>query len=141
MQTRKAKAIWSGNLKNGTGKINLDSIGCEGHYSFTSRFENGSGTNPEELIAAAHAGCFSMALANLIAEKGFNPDTIVTTAHVSLSKDDKGPYISKIELQTEATIPDIDHETLQVLADEAKRNCPVSKALASVDIFLQISLK
>lgn len=141
MQTRKSKAIWKGNLKNGTGKINLDSIDCEGNYSFISRFENGSGTNPEELIAAAHAGCFSMALANLIAEKGFNPETIITTANVSLSKDDKGPFISKIELQTEATIPDIDNETLRVLADEAKRNCPVSRALASVDIDLQIGLK
>ncbi len=141
MQTRKAKAIWKGNLKNGKGKINLDSIGYEGNYSFISRFENGSGTNPEELIAAAHAGCFSMALANLIAENGFNPENIVTTAHVSLSKGDSGPFISKIELQTEATIPDIDKETLQLLADEAKRNCPVSKALSSVDIYLQISLK
>ena len=140
MQTRKAKAIWKGNLRNGNGRIHLDSINCEADYSFTSRFESGSGTNPEELIAAAHAGCFSMALANLLAEEGFNPETIATTAHVTLSKGENGFFISKIELLTEATIPGIDMETFQLLAEKAKTNCPVSQALSAVEVSLQVNL-
>jgi osmotically inducible protein OsmC len=141
MVTSKAKAIWKGNLKDGEGKISLSSINCEANYSFASRFENKKGTTPEELIAAAHAGCFSMALSALITEKGYKPEMVETTASVTLSKGNTGFSISKIELQTEAKIPDIDNETLQLLANEAKFNCPVSKALSAVDIFLQINLK
>ena len=141
MKTSEAKAIWIGNLKDGEGKISLNSIDFEANYTYASRFENSKGTNPEELIAAAHAGCFSMALSGLLAGKGFHPEMIETTATVTLSKDDKGAFISKIKLQSEARIPDIDNETLQSLACEAKLNCPVSKALASVNIVLQIKLK
>ena len=141
MQTSEAKAIWIGNLKDGEGKISLNSIDFEASYTYASRFENSKGTNPEELIAAAHAGCFSMALSGLLAGKGYHPEMIETTATVILSKDEKGAFISKIKLQSEAIIPDIDNETLQSLACEAKLNCPVSKALSGVDIFLQINLK
>jgi len=138
MKTTKAKAIWIGNLKDGEGKVSLFSTDCEANYSYASRFEDSKGTNPEELIAAAHAGCFSMALSGLIAEKGYTPEMIETYATVTLSKDTKGAFISKIELQTEVNIPDIDDETLQLIANEAKLNCPISRALASVDITLQI---
>ena len=105
-----------------------------------SRFEEGKGTNPEELIAAAHAGCFSMALANLAAEKGHTPDDIDTTAYVSLVKGDKGHYISGIKLHCKAIIPGMDTEKFQELASDAKKNCPVSKALSAVDIRLEAEL-
>jgi osmotically inducible protein OsmC len=141
MKTSEAKAIWIGNLKDGEGKISISSVDFEGSYTYASRFENSKGTNPEELIAAAHAGCFSMALSGLLASKGYHPEMIETTATVTLSKDEKGAFISKIKLQSEVNIPDIDNETLQSLACEAKLNCPVSKALASVNIVLQIKLK
>lgn len=141
MKTSLAKAIWIGNLKDGEGKISLNSIDFEANYTFASRFENSKGTNPEELIAAAHAGCFSMALSGLLASKGYHPEMIETSATVTLSKDEKGAFISKIKLQSEATIPDIDNETLQSLGCEAKLNCPVSKALTGVNIVLEIKLK
>lgn len=141
MKTSEAKAIWIGNLKDGEGKISLNSIDFEANYTFASRFENEKGTNPEELIGAAHAGCFSMALSGLLAGKGYHPEMIETKATVFLSKDDKGFFISKIKLQSEAIIPHIENETLQSLACEAKLNCPVSKALAGVDIVMQIKLK
>jgi lipoyl-dependent peroxiredoxin len=141
MKTSKAKAIWIGNLKDGDGKISLNSIDCEANYSFASRFENKKGTTPEELIAAAHAGCFSMALSGLLTEKGYIPEIIETTATVTMSKDNKGPFISKINLLSEVVIPDITNEMLQSLACEAKLNCPVSKALSAVEIYLQINLR
>lgn len=140
MQTRTAHAIWRGTLTEGEGRINIKNLGLEAAYSFASRFENGRGTNPEELIAAAHAGCFSMALANILAGKGYKPMEISTTAQVKLSKGDEGFFISGIELRTEATVPGIEEEILQTLADVAKTGCPVSRALAAVDISLQISL-
>lgn len=140
MKTRNAQVSWKGDLKNGTGELNIKSIGCKGNFSFMSRFEEGKGTNPEELIAAAHAGCFSMALANLSAEKGYTPDEINTTAHVSLVKGDKGFYISGIKLVCKASIPGIDTEKFQELATDAKKNCPVSKALSAVDISLEAEL-
>jgi osmotically inducible protein OsmC len=138
MRTSNSKAIWIGNLRDGEGKISLKSIDCEANYSYATRFGNKEGTNPEELIAAAHAGCFSMAFANLIANKGFTPEMIETGASVTLSTGKNGSYISKIELYSEVTAPDIDDETLNLLANEAKSNCPVSKALSAVDISLQV---
>lgn len=141
MKTSNAKATWIGKLKDGEGKISLNSMDFEANYTFASRFENSKGTNPEELIAAAHAGCFSMALSGLLAAKGYNPELIETVATVFLSKNENGFFISKIRLESEAIIPDIDNETLQSLACEAKLNCPVSKALTGVDILLQIRLK
>ena len=135
-----ASAIWKGDLKRGTGKISLSSTSHEVNYTFSSRFENGKGTNPEELIAAAHAGCFSMALSNIVAEKGFKPEEVATTAVATLSNPGNGFVISAIELSTQAKIPDIDENTFQSLANEAKINCPVSKTLSSVNITLKAKL-
>jgi len=138
MKTSKSKAIWIGNLKDGEGKISFSSIDCEANYSYATRFGTTKGTNPEELIAAAHAGCFSMAFADQIAKKGFTPEMIETTANVTISTDKNGSSISKIELHSEATVPDIDDETLNLIANDAKLNCPVSKALSGVEITLQL---
>jgi osmotically inducible protein OsmC len=138
MRTSNSKAIWIGNLRDGEGKISLKSIDFEANYSYATRFDNREGTNPEELLAAAHAGCFSMAFANLIAGKGFTPEMVETSASVTLSTGKDGSSITKIELYSEVTSPDIDDETLNLLANEAKLNCPVSKALSAVDISLQI---
>lgn len=116
----------------------LGSGAFEGTFSFASRFEDGAGTNPEELIGAAHAGCFSMALANALAEAGYEPTAVETDAAVTL--DAESLSISTIELTVEAVIPDIDAETFQDFAAEAKEGCPVSKALAGVDIDLDATL-
>ena len=112
----------------------------KGAYSFKSRFEEGTGTNPEELIGAAHAGCFSMALSGDLAEAGYNPESVTTNANVTLETVDGDPAISTIELNVEATISDIDEDEFQELAEGAKKNCPVSKALAGVDIKLNANL-
>lgn len=112
----------------------------EGPYSFTSRFEDGAGTNPEELIAAAHAGCFSMALAGALGRNGHNPESVSTTAGVHLTKTEEGFRITRIDLRTEADVPGIDDATFQDLAETAKRNCPVSVVLAAADITLEARL-
>jgi osmotically inducible protein OsmC len=112
----------------------------EGQFSYASRFEEGPGTNPEELIGAAHAGCFSMAFANTLATAGHDPQRVETTARVHLEPGDEGPSITRIELQTEAEVPGIDADEFQELAETAKANCPVSKALAGVDISLDAKL-
>jgi osmotically inducible protein OsmC len=111
-----------------------------GPYTFASRFENGDGTNPEELIGAAHAGCFSMALSNVLDGAGFTPNSVNTTAEVTLGEDDEGPAITGIKLVTEADVPNIDEETFQQHAEAAKEGCPVSKALAATNITLDASL-
>ncbi len=141
MKVRKASAAWEGNLTEGRGKMKLGSGAFEGKYSFASRFEDGDGTNPEELIGAAHAGCFSMALSGLLAEQGFTAKRIYTTANVSLVKSGDGFKIDKIELNTEADIPGIDESKFKDLAGKAKDNCPVSMAMAGVEIHLQARLK
>lgn len=105
----------------------------EGEYSFSSRFEEGEGTNPEELIAAAHAGCFSMALAGELGRAGYNPRQVQTTAKVHLTKGDSGFRITRIHLETEAEVPGIDDDAFQKAAEGAKKGCPVSQALAAVD--------
>jgi osmotically inducible protein OsmC len=112
----------------------------EGQYSFKSRFEEGTGTNPEELIGAAHAGCFSMAFSATLADKGFKPESVQTKANVHLDKVGDGFSITTIVLNTEARIPDIDEEKFQSLAEDAKKNCPVSRALAGVEIKLNAKL-
>jgi osmotically inducible protein OsmC len=138
---RTAEAEWKGNLKEGKGSMKLGSGSYEGAYSFQSRFENGTGTNPEELIAAAHAGCFSMALSNNLAQAGHTPDRVHTTAKVDFGRDDKGPMITKIELVCEVKAPGLDQAQLQELGDKAKAGCPVSRALAAVpSITLSIKL-
>lgn len=136
MPTRKAEATWNGDLKNGKGNLSFGSGAYEGAYSFKSRFEEGVGTNPEELIGAAHSGCFSMALSADLAEAGYSPESVTTHAEVSL----EDGSITTIVLKAKADVPDIDEDTFQELAEGAKNNCPVSKALAGVDIKLDASL-
>jgi lipoyl-dependent peroxiredoxin len=140
MATRNASAVWEGNLKNGKGKMKLGSGAFEGQYSFSSRFEEGKGTNPEELLGAAHAGCFSMAFSHGLSEAGFVPARVATTARVHLAMAEGGFKIITIELECEADVPKIDDKTFQKLADDAKKGCPVSKALAAVDITLKAKL-
>ncbi len=140
MITRSAEAHWNGDVMKGTGTVKLGSGAFEGQYSFNTRFADGVGTNPEELIGAAHAGCFSMALSGVLTRAGTPPTHIHTTAKVSLDKTDAGFVISKILLSTEAEVPGIDAETFLAKATEAKLNCPVSKALAGVEIQLEAKL-
>jgi lipoyl-dependent peroxiredoxin len=129
MPIREATAIWQGSLREGNGKIRIKDRNFEQPYSFSSRFESGAGTNPEELIGAAHAGCFSMALAGKLVEAGYSPDQISTKAKVHLDKVGNGFKISSIELETEANVTDIDQEEFLRLVEDAKQNCPVSVAL------------
>jgi osmotically inducible protein OsmC len=140
MAVRSAKAQWDGNLQQGRGNMSFGSGAWTGQYSFASRFEEGTGTNPEELIGAAHAGCFSMAFANALAKKGFEPKRVSTTANVHLTKGDAGFSISTVELKTEADVPGIDDAQFQQIANEAKSGCPVSKALAGTNIKLDAKL-
>jgi lipoyl-dependent peroxiredoxin len=141
MPVRTAEARWQRSLQDGSGTMRLGSGAFEGSYSFKSRMEDGPGTNPEELIGAAHAGCFSMAFANGLTQAGHKPQEIRTKASVHFDKGDQGWGISKIELVTEGTVPGIDEATFKRLAEDAKKNCPVSKALAATPITLSASLK
>ncbi|MTD44470.1 OsmC family peroxiredoxin [Conexibacter sp. W3-3-2] len=133
-------AKWEGDLKSGRGEfVAGESIG--GNYSFKSRFEDGDGANPEQLIGAAHAACFSMALSNMLAEAGHTPQSVETTAKVTLKLLDSGPTITKIELTTVGTVPGLDEAAFLEHAEAAKAGCPVSKALAGVEeITLDASL-
>jgi len=140
MPARTAKAVWEGSLQEGKGTMRLGSGAFEGGYSFSSRFEEGKGSNPEELIGAAHAGCFSMALAAGLGRAGYPPKRVQTEARVHLVKADDGFKISRIELQTEAEVPRIDEKTFQEQAEAAKKGCPVSKALAGTEILLNAKL-
>ncbi len=140
MPVRSADAQWEGSLQDGKGTVRLGSGAFEGQYSFASRFEEGTGTNPEELIAAAHAGCFSMALSAGLSRAGHVPDRVHTTAKVHLDKGDAGFRIAAIELDTEAVVPGIDDAAFQKEAQAAKAGCPVSQALAAVDIKLDARL-
>jgi len=140
MPARTATARWEGGLKDGKGTMRLGGGAFEGQYSFSSRFEDGVGTNPEELIGAAHAGCFSMALSAGLEQAGYSPNSVDTTANVHLTAGDGGFRISRIELITSAEVPGIDAATFAEQAEAAKQNCPVSKALAGVDIGLDATL-
>ncbi len=140
MAIRNGQAVWEGNLVKGKGTVKFGSGAFEGQYSFASRFENGIGTNPEELIGAAHAGCFSMAFSHALAEAGFTPIRVATTAKVHLDKVDAGFKITLIELITESQVPGIDNDRFQQIAAIAKVNCPVSQALAAVEIKLDARL-
>jgi lipoyl-dependent peroxiredoxin len=133
MPKRRANARWEGSLQEGQGTMRMATGSYEGPYSFQSRFEEGDGTNPEELIAAAHAGCFSMALSGELGRAGHDPESVETTATVQIDKADAGFKITRIELDTEARVPGIDDAQLQEAAEAAKKNCPVSQALAAVD--------
>jgi len=140
MAKRISDAEWRGDLKSGAGKLKLGSGAFEGQYSYTSRFENGTGTNPEELIAAAHAACFSMAVAAALAQAGHPPRRIHTSATVNFGPVPGGFAITKIELQTEGEVPGIDAAKFAEFTQAAKVQCPVSKALAAVEISLAARL-
>ncbi|HEX4384345.1 MAG TPA: OsmC family protein [Myxococcales bacterium] len=138
---RNAEAEWKGSLKEGGGKMKLGSGAYEGAFTFKSRFENGAGTNPEELIAAAHAGCFSMALSSSLEKAGLKPERVHTVAKVHFDRDDKGPLIKQIELITEVSAAGLDQAKLEEIGAQAKAGCPVSRALAAVpSITLAIKL-
>ena len=140
MAVRTANAEWRGSLQGGEGTMNMQSGAYEGRYSFSSRFEEGTGTNPEELIGAAHAGCFSMALSAGLGRAGYTPTRVHTTASVHLTKGDAGFRINRIDLVTEAEVPGIDDAAFQEQADAAKKGCPVSQALAGTEITLDAKL-
>jgi lipoyl-dependent peroxiredoxin len=140
MPVRTANAEWKGNLFEGSGKMAFGSGAYEGSYGFKSRMEEGPGTNPEELIGAAHAGCFSMAFANILAQAGFTPTYVRTKASVTFEKQEGGFSITGILLSTEASVPGIDAPAFQEHATKAKENCPVSRALKAVDIQLDAKL-
>jgi osmotically inducible protein OsmC len=140
MPTRNANAKWTGGLKDGKGTVKLGSGAYEGNYSFSTRFEDGKGTNPEELIGAAHAGCYSMALSAGLEKAGHKPNSIETTAKVHLSMEG-GPNLAKIELDTVGDVPGLDEAGFKKFAEEAKVGCPVSKALAATAITLTAKLK
>lgn len=140
MAVRKANAVWEGGLKDGQGRVALGSGAFEGSYSFGSRFEEGTGTNPEELIGAAYAGCFSMALAAGLGRAGFASRRVATTAKVHIEKVGEGFTITRIEADTEADVPGIDEATFQEVAQRTKETCPVSRALAAVEVVLTARL-
>lgn len=140
MAIRKASAVWEGSLREGKGTMRLGSGAFEGAYSFSTRFEEAPGTNPEELIGAAHAGCFSMAFSGNLGRAGFTPDYVRTTADVHLEKVDSGFKITRIVLHMEAKVPGLDEKTFREQAEAAKNGCPVSQALAAVPIELDARL-
>jgi osmotically inducible protein OsmC len=141
MAARQATAEWKGDLKAGSGRVKLGSGAYEGAYSFTSRFENQAGANPEELVGAAHAGCFSMALANSLATAGHTATSVHTTADVHLGKDDKGFLITRIDLTVDAVVPGLDDATFQQHAEKTKTGCIISRALAATPMTLKATLK
>jgi osmotically inducible protein OsmC len=133
MAIRVADAEWTGTLAEGSGHMRLGGGAYDGAYSFASRFEEGDGTNPEELLAAAHAGCFSMKFAGDLGKAGYTPEQVSTTAKVHLTKGDAGFSITRIDLETRARVGGgIDEETFRSIAEESRANCPVSRALAAV---------
>jgi lipoyl-dependent peroxiredoxin len=142
MAVQSASAEWNGSLKEGAGKMRVGTGAFEGPFTFASRFENGKGTNPEELIGAAHAGCFSMALSAALGRAGHQPTSIKTDAKVHLDATDAGPTITHIELAVEGVVPGIDQAQFQEFAEGAKKGCVVSRALAGVsNITLNATLK
>jgi osmotically inducible protein OsmC len=142
MLIRKAEARWKGNLVQGGGRLTVGSGAINVPYSFRSRIEDGqSATNPEELLGAAHAGCFTMALAAQLSGASFTPNELDTVAKVSFEKTGETFQITRIELETSADVPGVDETTFQALAADAKKNCPVSKALAATEIKLKATLR
>lgn len=143
MAQRNGSAQWRGDLQNGSGTVTVGSGVFEGAYSFDSRFGEGEGggTNPEQLIAAAHAACFTMALSNILSTAGHTPESVRTEAHVDLRFVDGAPTLTRIRLDTEGDVPGLDEQEFQRFAEEAKAGCPVSRALAGVpDIALTAKL-
>lgn len=140
MTARTSSATWRGGLNDGGGDLALGSGAFTGSYSFVSRFEDGDGTNPEELLGAAHAACFSMALSNMLAQDGNPPNSVHTEATVHLGTVDGQPTITHIELKTVGDVPGLDDAGFQTKAEQAKEGCPVSKLFTGADITLDASL-
>jgi osmotically inducible protein OsmC len=140
MPTRRAEATWKGDLKSGQGWFKGETGAVEGTFTAGSRFENESGSNPEELLGAAHAGCFSQAFSLELTKAGFTPEAIDTTAHVTIEKQGDGFAITGISLTTKADVPGISNEQFQKIAEGAKTGCPVSQALKAVPISLEATL-
>lgn len=132
MATRNGSAEWKGDLKGGGGTVRVGDGVFEGNYSFTSRFEDGEGTNPEELLGAAHAGCFAMALSLILGEAGHAPESLRAEARVQLRNVDGNPTIARIDLEVEGSVPGIDEEAFRGYAEKATAGCVVSRALAGV---------
>jgi osmotically inducible protein OsmC len=137
MAIRTAAAAWQGDLKAGKGQVKLGSGVYEGPYTYASRFEDGKGTNPEELIGAAHAACYSMFLSAILSKDGFVPTRVSTQARVHL---DESPKVTLIELEVEAVVPGIKQDSFLTYAETAKKGCPISVALSAVEIKLQARL-
>ena len=140
MPVRKANAVWEGNLKEGKGNLKTGSGAVQGGYSFGTRFEDKPGTNPEELLGAAHAACFSMALSAGLGKAGFTPERVATNADVTLEKVGEGFKVTLIKLTTVATVPSIDDKTFKEIAEKTKTGCPISQALAATKIELDAKL-
>ena len=140
MPIRRAEATWKGDLQSGHGWLKSETGAVEGTFSAASRFEDGKGTNPEELLGAAHAGCFSMALSHELAQAGHTPNAVDTTAKVTIEKQGDGFTITGIALSTKCDVPGIDSEKFHEIANAAKENCPVSRALQAVPISLEAEL-
>ena len=138
MSVRKAKSEWNGTLKDGKGTMNFSNY--SGPFTFKSRFEEGTGTNPEELVGAAHSGCYSMFLAALISGEGLNPESVETTAKVHLGKDDAGPVITTIELDSQVKCDGLSQEKFEELAAAAKAGCPISRLVAPTEVKLKAVL-
>jgi lipoyl-dependent peroxiredoxin len=132
MTARNGSAEWRGDVESGSGRITVGDGVFEGPYSFASRFEEGEGTNPEQLIAAAHAGCFTMALSNLLSGEGHVPDSLRTAAKVQLRNVDGAPTLARIDLETEGRVPGVEEHEFRRYAEQAKETCPVSRALAGI---------
>lgn len=140
MAIRSSRAVWQGGLKDGEGVMRIGGEGYEGKYTFVSRFEEGSGTNPEELVGAAHAGCFSMAFSAELEKGGYSPKEVKTTAHVYLEMVEGRPTITRIHLESEAEVPGIDERSFQEKAEAAKTGCPISRLLSAAEITLEARL-
>ncbi len=140
MPVKKADAVWKGDLKSGKGTMKLGTGLFEGPFTFASRFEDGEGTNPEELIGAAHAGCYAMAFSNELDGAGFTPKSMDVHADVTFDMVDGHPAITTIKLTAKGNVPDIDNDKFQEIAEAAKVGCPVSKALTGVNIELDATL-
>lgn len=140
MAVRKANAVWEGNLKEGNGNVTTESGVLDARYTFSSRFEEGAGTNPDELLGAALASCFSMFLASVLAGAGHEPKRVSTEARAHLNTTDDGPVISKIELLCEAVVPGLDRSEFLEHAQTSKQNCPVSKTLKGTEVTLDATL-
>lgn len=140
MKINKAKAVWQGDLKSGKGEMGFAKSGTSFPFSFKSRFEDGEGANPEMLIGAAHAGCFSMAFSNMLSEEGFTPDEVNTEAHVKLDQTDGGFKIVSSHLEVQGKVPGISEDQFKEIAEKAKEGCPVSQALGAIEITMSASL-